>query len=206
MSVSRETVPDARIRGIFGTAFDVIQRFAHILSTTGVSRGVIGPREVPRMWDRHLVNCAVVASRLPEDARVADVGSGGGLPGLVWAIMRPDIRVCAIEPLLRRTTFLEEVVTDLGLTNVTIIRARAEDVSETFDVVAARAVARMDKLAGWTMPLVRQGGVLLALKGQQASVELDESREVLNRLGASSMRVTCYETTDIPTRVVEVHK
>ena len=208
MSVSRETVPGPpdEVSKIFGSKHGLISRFTHILGTDGVTRGVIGPREVPRIWERHIINCSVVQSAVPSRARVADVGSGGGLPGIVWAIMRPDIHISLIEPLLRRTTFLEQIIGELELVNVSVLRARAEEVQETFDVVTARAVARMKKLVPWTMPLVREGGVLLALKGQNASVELEEARQVLNQFGARSMQVTCYETTDIPTRVVEVRK
>ena len=123
-----------------------MQAFAELLATTGVERGLIGPREVPRLWSRHLVNCAVVAegpdSPLAPGCTVADVGSGAGLPGVVWALVRPDVRVTLIEPLLRRATFLNEAVTELALGDrVEVLRARAEDVDRTFDVVTARAVA-----------------------------------------------------------------
>ena len=137
---------------------------------------------------------------------MADVGTGAGLPGLVWAIARPDLSVSLVEPLLRRTTFLSEAVESLGLTNVTVVRARAEDVHETFDVVTARAVANLDKLGRWCMPLVRRpGGVLLALKGRSAADEVEVATATLHRYGARSIVVATYPHGDeIPTTVVEV--
>jgi len=181
------------------------EQYADLLATEAVVRGLIGPREVPRIWDRHIMNSAVVVTRVPEGASVADVGSGAGLPGLVWAIARPDLRVSLIEPLLRRTTFLEEAIESLELENVRVVRARAEDVRETFDVVTARAVAPLDKLGRGCMPLVRAGGVLLALKGRTAQDEVDASTATLRRLGATTIVVSAYGN-DIPTTVVEVTK
>ena len=178
--------------------------YAQLLATDGVVKGLIGPREVPRIWDRHIMNSAVVVSRVPQDATVADIGTGAGLPGLVWAIARPDIHVTLVEPLLRRTVFLDQVVSDLGLDNVTVLRSRAEDVRGTFDVVTARAVAALDKLARWCMPLVRPGGVLLAMKGQSAAEEVQTASATLHRLGATSIVVTTYENGETPTTVVEV--
>lgn len=200
MSVSRETV--------FGDRLAIAERYAELLATAGVERGLIGPREVPRLWERHLLNCAVVTPRVPEGATVADVGTGAGLPGLVWAIARPDIRMTLIEPLLRRTTFLEEVVETLALDNVTVVRARAEETSETFQVVTARAVAPLDRLGRWCLPLVSAGGVLLALKGKTAQAEVDKGRRVLTKLGARTIVVATYgaEDLDVPTTVVEVTK
>src|SRR5699024_12439136 len=131
--------------------------------------------EVQRVWERHIINCAVVQPAVPSRDRVADVGSGGGLPGIVWAIMRPDIHMTLIDPLLRRTTFLEQIVGELDLVNVSVVRARAEEVQETFDVVTARAVARMKKLVPWTMPLVRDGGVLFALTRQNGPSALEDA-------------------------------
>lgn len=205
MTVSRETPPPPPAAvGAFGAHLPVAERYAHILATEGVDRGMIGPREVPRLWDRHLVNCAVVAPRVPEGARVADVGSGAGLPGVVWAIARPDLEITLIEPLLRRTTFLDEVVAELDLGNVTVLRSRAEDVKATFDVVTARAVAPLDKLAGWCLPLVRPGGVLLALKGQSATEEVERTRPALDALGVSSIVVSTHGDVEVPTTVVEI--
>lgn len=183
-----------------------VQRYVGFLATAGVERGLIGPREVPRLWDRHILNSAVVAPRIPQGSKVADVGTGAGLPGVVWAIARPDLEVTLIEPLLRRTTFLEEMKAELGLENVRVLRGRADEVHETFDVVTARAVANLEKLGRWCMPLVRKGGVLLALKGQTAQQEVDDAAKTLNKLGATSIVVTTYGDLEVPTTVVEVTK
>lgn len=184
-------------------------RFAEILATLGVERGLIGPREVPRLWPRHLANCAVVAEdgpdELPPGARVADVGSGAGLPGIVWALVRPDLTVTLVEPLLRRATFLSEVVDDLGLAGrVVVRRARAEDLSETFDVVTARAVARLPQLVAWTLPLTEVGGWVIALKGAGAAQEVDEAGPVIRRLGGGPAVVRTFGAgrLEAPTTVV----
>lgn len=203
--VSRET-PPSYAAGVFGSRMSLAQKYADLLATEGVTRGLIGPREVPRLWDRHILNSAAVLPRVPEGATVADVGSGAGLPGVVWAIGRPDLRVDLIEPLLRRTVFLEEVVDVLGLDNVAVVRARAEDHRQTYDVVTARAVAPLDKLGRWCLPLVRRGGVLLALKGRTAQDEVTTSTATLRRLGATTIVVTTYGTDSVPTTVVEVTK
>lgn len=201
--VSRETPPPEAV-GVFASRLPLAEQYADLLASEGVVRGLIGPREMPRLWSRHLINCAVVLPRVPAGATVADVGSGAGLPGLVWAIARPDLQVSLIEPLLRRTVFLDLAVEALGLTNVTVVRSRAEDVHETFDVVTARAVAPLEKLGRWCLPLVRPGGVLLALKGRTAKQEVDTSTSTLRRYGATTIVVATYGTD--PTTVVEVTK
>jgi 16S rRNA (guanine527-N7)-methyltransferase len=203
--VSRET-PPSYAAGVFASRMPLAERYADLLATEGVTRGLIGPREVPRLWERHILNSAVVLPRVPQGATVADVGSGAGLPGLVWAIARPDLSVSLIEPLLRRTVFLEEAVLGLGLDNVRVVRARAEDVKETYDVVTARAVAPLDRLGRWCLPLVRAGGVLLALKGRTAQEEVTASTATLHRLGATTIVVSTYGTDGVPTTVVEVTK
>ena len=180
------------------------EQYVDLLASIGVERGLIGPREAPRLWDRHVLNCAVVVPRVPMRASVADVGSGAGLPGLVWAIARPDLEVTLIEPLLRRTVFLEEAVATLGLERVTVLRSRAEDVVEQFDVVTARAVAPLEKLAAWCLPLVRPGGVLLALKGRTAEEEVASSRVSLHKMGATDIVVSSHGDLQVPTTVVEV--
>ncbi|MCW2829515.1 MAG: rRNA ((527)-N(7))-methyltransferase RsmG [Aeromicrobium sp.] len=192
--------------GVFASRLPLAEQYAHVLATDAVLKGLIGPREVPRLWDRHILNSAVVVPRVPRGATVADVGTGAGLPGLVWAIARPDLRVTLVEPLLRRTTFLDDVVAQLGLDNVEVVRARADEVPGTFDVVTARAVAGMDKLARWCMPLVRPGGVFLAMKGRSAAEEVQTSTATLHRLGATSIVVSTYENGAVPTTVVEVTK
>lgn len=205
--VSRETAPPALAAEVFADRLSLATAYAQNLATAGVQRGLIGPREVPRLWDRHILNSAVVAQRVPPGASVADIGSGAGLPGLVWAIARPDITVTLIEPSLRRTNFLEEVCETLGLdSQVRIVRARAESIDETFDVVTARAVAPLEKLGRWCLPLVHVGGVMLALKGSRAQQELDGARRSLIRLGGKDMLVTTYGDLDTPTTVVEVSK
>lgn len=203
--VSRET-PPPHAAGVFASRLPLAEQYAEILATDGVVRGLIGPREVPRIWDRHVMNSAVVVPRLGDGVTVADVGTGAGLPGLVWAIARPDIHMTLIEPLLRRTSFLEEVVDTLGLDNVDVLRSRAEDVHESYDVVTARAVAGLDKLGRWCMPLVRPGGVLLAMKGRSAAEEVSAATATLHRLGATSIVVTSYDNGDVPTTVVEITK
>ncbi|MFD9126181.1 16S rRNA (guanine(527)-N(7))-methyltransferase RsmG [Kitasatospora sp. NPDC059571] len=171
---------------IFGERLAAAVRYTEFLSTAGVQRGLIGPREVPRLWDRHVLNCAVLAELLPAGASLCDVGSGAGLPGIPVALARPDVSVTLLEPLLRRTTFLEEVVRELGLDNVTVVRGRAEEMvgKLAVDIVTARAVAPMDRLAGWGLPLLRPYGQMLALKGDSAEQELADSRAALTRLGA----------------------
>lgn len=189
-----------------------LTRYAELLATAGVERGLIGPREVPRIWDRHLLNCAVAVPLVPEGADVIDVGSGAGLPGIVWAVVRSDITVTCLEPLQRRATFLEEVVAELGLTGrVQVVRARAEDIvrgrgpvtSLRARVVTARAVAPMERLAGWTVPLVQPGGELLALKGRSAAEEVEASRSVLDRLGIVTVDIVeCGEGVVDPATIV----
>lgn len=157
------------------------ERFAELLATEGVLRGLIGPREAPRLWDRHLLNCAVLGELLPQDATVCDIGSGAGLPGLVLAIARPDVRITLVEPLLRRTTFLEEVVVELGLDTVEVVRGRAEVLhgQRRFDVVTSRAVAPLERLLGWSMPLVAADGALVAIKGSSITDEIETAHDVL---------------------------
>jgi 16S rRNA (guanine527-N7)-methyltransferase len=167
-------------------------RYAELLATHGVTRGLIGPRETPRLWDRHLVNCALVAELLPERGKLVDIGSGAGLPGLVLALLRPSLRVVLLEPLLRRSVFLEECVADLALENVSVVRARAEERAAArmaADYATARAVAPLDKLVGWAAGLLRPGGELLALKGQSAEAEIAAAGPVLSRLGVRSTEV-----------------
>lgn len=159
----------------------VVEAYAELLATDGVVRGLIGPREAPRLWDRHLLNSAVLGEVVPRDASVCDIGSGAGLPGLVLAIARPDLELTLVEPLLRRTTFLEEVVESLALTNVEVVRARADALHgrRTFDVVTSRAVAPLDRLLQWSMPLVAPSGALVAMKGSSVAEEIEAAREVL---------------------------
>jgi 16S rRNA (guanine527-N7)-methyltransferase len=182
----------AEATGVFGEALDQARRYAELLATDGVTRGLIGPRETERLWDRHLLNCAVVAELLPEHGELVDIGSGAGLPGVVLAMLRPSLSVILLEPLLRRSVFLSECVSELGLSNVTVVRARAEDKAAAHiraDIATARAVAPLDRLAGWAVRLLRPGGELLAIKGQSAAEELEAANPVLSRLGVQSAEV-----------------
>jgi 16S rRNA (guanine527-N7)-methyltransferase len=187
------------------------ERYAGWLAGDGVVRGLIGPREAPRLWDRHLVNCALLAELIPTDATVCDIGSGAGLPGLVLAIARPDVQVTLVEPLLRRTTFLEEVCAALapyGLDNVTVVRGRAEALhgEQTFDVVTARALAPLERLLGWCMPLVAPHGALVAMKGSSVDEEIEAAAPVLEQLRCATPEVLELGggLLDQPTRVVRV--
>jgi 16S rRNA (guanine527-N7)-methyltransferase len=207
MRVPRET--EGRTEELFGGRLSIAEAYADVLATTGVERGLIGPREVPRIWDRHILNCVVLSELIPEGIELADLGSGAGLPGLPLAIARPDLSVFLVEPLLRRVVWLRETVLTLGLSNVEIIRARAAvvaDVGRSFDVVTARAVASLPTLAGWCIPLVKPGGQLLAIKGDAAQEELTQAEPTLATLGATSwLVVSCGEgVVDPPTRVVAI--
>lgn len=210
-AVSRETPPPPpppAAGEIFGAALDGVIAYADLLGSAGVERGLIGPREVPRLWERHLLNCAVVAPAFEPSASVADIGSGAGLPGLVLALCRPDLRVTLVEPMLRRVRFLEEAVSDLGLGSVEIVRARAEELrgGRRYDAVTARALAPLDRLGGWCLPLVRPGGTLLAFKGESATSELEAAFSILRGLGATDARVAIYGegVLEVPTRVVVI--
>jgi len=178
--------------GVFGGALEQARKYAELLATDGVTRGLIGPRETDRLWERHLLNCAVVAELLPERGQLVDIGSGAGLPGLVLAMLRPSLSVVLLEPLLRRSIFLSECVAELDLSNVTVLRARAADKAAAqlrADVATARAVAPLDRLVGWAARLLRPGGELLAIKGQTAAAELAAAKPVLSRLGVRSAEV-----------------
>lgn len=181
--VARRVFPSERL--------PLAERFVELLATDGVTRGLIGPREAPRLWERHLLNSAVLQEAIPPGAAVCDVGSGAGLPGLVVAIARPDIEMTLVEPLLRRTTFLEEVVHELGLANVEVVRGRADDLhgERVFDVVTSRAVAPLDRLLRWSMPLVAPDGALIAMKGKSIQEEIAAARKVLQSFAASEPEV-----------------
>lgn len=207
-AVSRETpAPPAAAGEVFGTALSLATRYADLLVGAGVERGLIGPREADRIWDRHLLNCAVVAPAIPAGATVYDVGSGAGLPGLVLAIVRPDLRLLLVEPLERRVTFLTEAIALLGLGHVEVCRARADEVrAPAADVVVARAVAPLGRLAGWCLPMVRPGGTFVAMKGARAADELAAAEPVLTRLGATAWRIAQMglDVIEHPTTVVVV--
>jgi 16S rRNA (guanine527-N7)-methyltransferase len=184
----------ASAASVFGAALATAEAFAGVLATRGVEQGLIGPREVPRLWDRHLLNCAVVAELIDRQYRtVVDIGSGAGLPGLVLAMLRPELTITLLEPMERRCRFLAECVTELGLANASVLRGRAEDVARAgllrADVATARAVAPLPRLADLAVGLVRPGGMILAIKGITAQEELENARPVLRRIGARSAEV-----------------
>jgi 16S rRNA (guanine527-N7)-methyltransferase len=196
---------------VFGDRLPLAVTYAEWLMGDGVVRGLIGPREAPRVWERHLINCAVMADLIPPGASVIDVGSGAGLPGIVLAVARPDLTITLVEPLARRTAFLSEVVTalDLGAT-VTVHRGRAEEVAggplTAADIVTARAVAPLDRLAGWCLPLTALGGRLLALKGASAADEVAEHHDAVARLGGGTpvVRLCGVGLIEPPATVVEI--
>lgn len=193
---------------IFGDRLDLAKRYVEHLATSGIERGLIGPREVPRLWSRHVLNCAVVAELIDDGAKVADVGSGAGLPGLCLAIARPDLYLTLIEPLERRVVWLEEVVMDLGLSNVEIVRARAEAAIGKVEcsVVTARAVSALNTLATLTIPLLGGEGELLAIKGRSAEEEVGKAAKILKKLGGVSTEVVTagQDVLEEPTTVVRV--
>ncbi|WP_460067666.1 16S rRNA (guanine(527)-N(7))-methyltransferase RsmG [Streptomyces sp. YKOK-I1] len=188
MTEAAELPPAPEVaREVFGDRFADAVRYAELLAEAGVQRGLIGPREVPRLWERHILNCAVLSEVVPEGVTVCDVGSGAGLPGIPLALVREDLKITLLEPLLRRTNFLTEVVELLGLDHVTVVRGRAEEVMGTLPpvhVVTARAVAPLDRLATWGIPLLRPYGEMLALKGDTAEEELKSAATALSKLGA----------------------
>lgn len=195
---------------LFGDRLELAERFAALLAEQGPERGLIGPREVERLWERHLLNCALMADAIDSSVRtLADVGSGAGLPGVVIAIARPELQVTLIETMQRRTTWLEEVDAELGL-GLEVVRARAEELhgEREFEVVTARAVAALDKLARWTLPLVEEEGLLLAMKGSSAADEIERAQKVLTKLGGIDPTITRYGMgeVEVPTTVVQVRR
>lgn len=198
-SVSRETDEASQaIVEYFGDAFPAVAGFHRMLVEHGERRGLIGPREVGRLWERHLLNSAAVVPFLPEDGLIVDLGSGAGLPGIVVAAMLPQVQVALIEPMERRCIWLAEVVEELELTNVEIKRGRAEEFHGAFeaDALTARAVAPLDRLARWSFPLLRKGGVLVALKGRSAADEVTPALKVLRKFGAVNVEIV--EARTIP--------
>lgn len=197
---------DPRLPQFFGAGWDAVERFHAFLVAEGELRGLLGPRELDRLWERHLLNSAAVGPFIPDSGVVVDVGSGAGLPGIVIAAMRPRTDVVLVEPMERRVAWLNDVVERTGLGNVQVRRARAQELVGVVeaDVVTARAVAALDKLVRWTAPLVREGGSVVALKGARAQEELEAAGRAMRAVGLSEGRV--HEVTTIPgtepTRVV----
>lgn len=187
----------AAVAAVFGARAELARRYVASLAADGVLRGLIGPRETGRLWSRHVLNSAVVAPLLPAAGSVVDIGSGAGLPGIPLAIARPDCTVILVEPLLRRTGYLAEIVAALGLSNVRVLRGRAEDVigalgdgaQDGADVVTSRAVAPLGKLARWSVPLLRVGGQFLPLKGSSAGDEVVRDAAELASFGLGAAQV-----------------
>ena len=199
---------------VFGDRLGVAEQYARILAGPGLERGMIGPRELPRLWDRHLLNCAVVTELIPHAARVVDVGSGAGLPGLVLAIRRPDLQIDCVDSIRRRTDFLTETVTALELSDqVRVMSGRIEDPAVLEQVgdtewMTARAVAPIGRLVAWSVPALRDGGCLLAIKGATAGAELAAAKPVLTRLGADAGTILSVGTGVLPhpTTVVVIRR
>jgi 16S rRNA (guanine527-N7)-methyltransferase len=189
--VSGAPPPPPEAVAVFGDRLELAAEYAELLATDATVRGLIGPAEVPRLWVRHLLNCAVLGELIAPDTRVIDVGSGAGLPGVPLAIARPDLEIVLVEPLSRRSGWLEATVNRLGLSSVSVRRARAEDLAGAVSapVVTARAVAPLARLASWCLPLVAPGGELLAMKGQSAASEVEAAGVELRRLGAVAWEV-----------------
>lgn len=207
--------PPAALRAVaehyFGERLATAERYAELLATDGVVRGLIGPREAPRLWERHLLNSVAVAERIPDGASVIDVGSGAGLPGIPLAITRPDLTVVLLEPLLRRATFLEEVVVALDLERVGVTRARAEDAVDRLspaDVVVSRALAPLDRLAAWCLPLTAVGGHVIAVKGVSAAEEAETHQAAVRRAGGADPVVAACGTSllDPPVTVIDIRR
>lgn len=206
-----EPVP-ASATAVFGDRCEIARRYVAHLVGSGVARGLIGPREAPRIWTRHVLNCAVVADLMPDGARVVDVGSGAGLPGIPLALARPDLQVVLLEPAARRVAWLEEILADLGV-SVLVERGRAEEDAvrrrwEGADVVTARAVAPLARLVGWSLPLLRRGGSVVALKGASADQEIARDTDAVRRLGGGPPRAQrCgVGTVEPPSTVVVVER
>ena len=204
--------PQSAALTVFGTGLPLAEAYADLLTGPAVVRGLIGPREADRIWDRHLLNSAALAELLPVGARLVDVGSGAGLPGLALACARSDLRIDLVDTLSRRTVFLEEAVTSLGLQDrVRVVTGRAEDVTVRAEVgaaqwVTARAVAPLDRLVRWCLPLLESGGVLLAIKGRQAEAEVATHARAIHRAGGTMVDVVLCGMGVLmePTRVVRV--
>jgi 16S rRNA (guanine527-N7)-methyltransferase len=189
---------------VYGTQYPLVSRYVDILTTTAVEWGLIGPREAAKVWDRHIFNCAALSGLIADQTSVADVGSGAGLPGIPLALLRPDLQVTLIEPLLRRSTFLTETIEKLALVDrVQVVRARAEDHHQSYDAVLARAVAPLDRLIGWCNPLRATGGIILALKGESAADEVAAAKHQLEsaRLRAEVLTVRAHTDAEAATVV-----
>ena len=174
---------------IFGDHLPLARAYAAALVRDSDLLGLLGPREMPKLWTRHILNSAVVAELVSSGKTVADVGSGAGLPGIPMAIAQPDAHFTLIEPMERRSDWLKQIAAELGLTNVTVLRARAEEVGEAFDLVTARAVSALPKLLRLTVPITNHGGKVLALKGSKAAEEIEEAKKLAKKLKIAGFEV-----------------
>lgn len=203
--------PPAAAARLFADRLPAACRFVELLVGPGVTRGLIGPREAPRIWERHVLNCAVVGELVPAESRVLDVGSGAGLPGIAMLLARPDLQVVLLEPMARRVAFLNEVIAELGLP-AEVHRGRTEEPAVRrrwggTDIVAARAVAPLGRLAAGTLPLLRPGGLLLAIKGQTAEAELARDRGTVRAAGGRARLTRCgVGVVEPPTTVIRVER
>lgn len=192
--------PPPSVEQVFGSRSDLAVDYVRFLADAGLERGLMGPRERPRLWDRHVLNSAAAAPHMGHGEKVVDIGSGAGLPGIPLALARPDLEVILVEPLLRRVTFLEEVIGELGI-DVRVVRGRAEEkaviaAAGEADVVTSRAVAPLAKLAGWSAPLLKPGGRMVALKGVSAAEEVERDGAVLSELGFEGVHVDVVAAPD----------
>lgn len=190
---------------IFGPGLPQARAYAIALAADSDTLGLLGPREMPRLWTRHILNSAVVSELVPAGARVADVGSGAGLPGIPMAIAQPQADFVLIEPMERRATWLQTQVDNLGLKNVSVVRLRAEDAEKrAFDIVTARAVSALPKLLRLCVPLLKPGGEVLALKGSKAQEEIDESQTLVKKFKIAKFEIISTGKTKLsePTNVV----
>lgn len=203
--------PPTVVAEMFGESVERLNRFVALLAEQGVERGLIGPREIERIWDRHVLNSAVVGELVPEGAHVVDVGSGGGFPGVPLALARPDISITLLESMARRVQWLEEVLDELSLENADVLRGRAEEKAVraelgAVDVVTARAVAPLGRLAQWCLPLLRTGGLLLAVKGASVAEEIARDEAIVEKAGGESIDVVqCgVDVLEVPATVVVI--
>lgn len=198
LTVSRETL----LAEFFPSTTPKIERYAEFLGSAGIERGLIGPKEGDRIWDRHIANCIPVTTLIPDGVSVVDIGSGAGLPGIVIALARPDLSLTLIEPLQRRVEFLQEIVNELELP-ITIIRGKSESVKKSFEVVTARAVAPLPKLLDISWHLVKRDGALLAMKGESAMQEIEQTTpKKHSETQLHTITLPGFETA----RVIEVRK
>lgn len=200
-----ETAARTALHVRFPESAEQLDRYVAILRSKGIEWGLLGPREGDKLWSRHVSNSLALVDVLGQGIDVADVGSGAGLPGLPLAIVRPDLNVALLEPLLRRATFLTETVDELRLGNVKVDRLRAEDCDEQFDVVTARAVAPLEKLLRWTTPLFYPRGELLAMKGSSAEREIADASTLLSRSKLRAEVLEVRSAADVEgTRVIRI--